>query len=624
MNVKINDFGAKIGNDNKLHSIGQTSVLLEWTEENNILYRILLDCGLKSTLDENYDPKLDITNISRIRDIIDDKVLGFESGIQTCIASHCHEDHVGGFPWIYQYCKNKGIPKNAIPRLYMTSGTWKQFVPFQHELYDIFMEPAKGTGFEWDKGIINEIGVYKIDKDYNSVTDIIPRPPDFDIKIKFIPAGHIVGSTMIEIDTIKQGLLLGKILFTGDVCFRDGGFLVDPINQSIIKDSYKAVIMEGTYIWNRPDEFKKLRRPQLMEILKQKIIETMSKGGNIIFLVYGVDRTANVMVALREIIEENKTGIDFKGKVFLDTKIGGILTDQYRREFETFVKFEGPIEEYSYFRKDLIDRYNNGLGPSMMQLQKDKSTIYEYIQNTDHRNYIVEKFRNGSCITVATSATLQGGTALIRGSYMHPYGWGDNKNNLFLIVGSAIPGIMAKIALNQYRQTEKVSPGDGYADIVYSYYEIIDGEYKWFKEKLRFTSRLDDLGEFSAHANTDELVAFKQRINAEKFIVTHIGGRSGNAIAPVKIQTYINDIFMSGLSNYYKQGMKLPIRGDIAILDGKNIVNISLEPDRKTIALDNITYNMLRIKCIKDKGDFGHTIACDVLRRLISEDTKNF
>lgn len=619
MYVRINDLGAKVGEDGKLHSIGQTSILLEWMEENVVLYRMMLDCGLKSKIDAGYNVKLNTTNLERIRNVMDDKVPGYESGIQALAASHCHEDHVGGYPWFYEYCKKKGIPVNGIPNLYMTSSTWKQFVPFQEDLYDLFVEPAKGSGFEWNKGIINEIAIYRIDKKYYTEQDVSPKPLDFDIRLRFLPAGHIVGSSMIEIDTIKQGISLGKILFTGDTCFREGGFLVDPINVQVIKDAYKAVIMEGTYIWNRPDEYKKLRCPELREILKGKIVDTITKGGNVVLLVYGVDRTANILVAVREIIDENKTGLDFKGKVFLDTKIGGNITRGYKYDFESFIRFDFSNEEQSYFKKTLVNRYNNGLGPSMLQLA-DKTDMFTYIQNSEHRAEIVEKHRDGGCIVAATSATLQGGTAVIRGSYMHPEGWGSDKKNLFIIVGGAIPGVMAKRALNQYRETEKQSPGNGWCDIAYSYYEKIDEGYKWYTEKLRFSSRLDDLSEFSAHANVDELLSFKQNVNSEKFIVTHIGGHMGNATSPDRAQTYINDTFMSGLSRLRKKGANLPLRGDIVILDGRNKAIVELEPDRKTLVMNTETYNALRIKCIKDKGDFGHTIACNVIMRLITED----
>ncbi len=624
MHIRVNDLGCKIGDNNRLYSIGSTSILLEWMEGDIVLYRMMLDCGLKSTTDKkNVDNEkyrtLDITNVSRIRDIMEDKVPGYNSGIQTLAISHCHEDHVGGYPWFYTYCKNKGIPEPR-PKLYQTIMTWRQFLPFQDDLYEIFEEPAQESEFNWDKSIVNEIAAYAHPVDYWTWIHVSPKPQDFEIRLRFIPAGHIVGSSMIEVDTQKDGISLGKILFTGDVCFRDGGFLVDPINQQMVTDTYEAVIMEGTYLRNRLDPSeenkitgrptKKLQRPELREILKGKIIDTLGKGGNLVLLVYGIDRTANILVALREIIDENKLGIDLRNKVFLDTKIGGKIVDAYKKNFESFVRFTGSHEDYAYFRKELVNRYNNGLGPSMLQQATDQSVIYEYVSGITHRSQVVEKFQNGGCIVVATSATLEGGTALIAGSYMHPNGWGSDPKNLFLIVGGAIPGISASRAIRDCRN-------QGFAEIWYSNYIIEEGgKYKLFKERLMFSSRLDTLDEFSAHANPEELRDFKRRVSARKYIVTHIGGN----FSPEVTQSYVNDIFMAEMSRSYLKGFKLPLRGDVAILDGNHKIDIELKQDEKTLKMDQLTYGMLLTKVVKEKGYYGSTTVCDVIKRLITED----
>lgn len=623
MYIRVNDLGAKVER-NRLYNIGATSILLEWMEGDIVLYRMMLDMGLKTTTDEKNVSNdkyriLDITNVSRIRDIMEDKVPGYNSGIQALAVSHCHEDHVGGYPWFYQYCKDKGIPEPR-PKLYQTIMTWRQFLPFQDDLYEIFEEPAKESEFNWEKTIVNEIAAYADPVDYWVWKPVSPKPQDFEIRIRFIPAGHIVGSSMIEVDTQKDGVSLGKILFTGDVCFRDGGFLVDPINQQIITDTYEAVIMEGTYLRNRLDPtienkiagkpIKKLQRPELREILKGKIIDTLGKGGNLVLLVYGIDRTANILVALRELIDENKLGIDLRNKIFLDTKIGGKIVDAYKKNFETFVRFTGSHEDYAYFRKELVNRYNKGLGPSMLQSAIDQSIIYEYVSGIAHRSEKVEQFRNGGCIVVATSATLEGGTAMIAGSYMHPNGWGSDPKNLFLIIGGAIPGISASRAMRDCRN-------QGFAEIWYSNYIIgEDGKFKWFKEKLVFSSRLDTLDEFSAHANPEELRDFKRRISAKKYIVTHIGGN----YSPEATQSYVNDIFMSELSKNYLKGFNIPTRGDVAILDGDHKMIVDLKPDEKILKMDQLTYAMLMVKVVKDKGYYGSTTACDVIKRLITED----
>jgi len=236
--------------------------------------------------------------------------------------------------------------------------------------------------------------------------------------------------------------------------------------------------------------------------------------------------------------------------------------------------------------------------------------MYEYVSGMDHRSQVVEICRNGGCIVVATSATLEGGTALIAGSYMHPDGLGSDPKNLFLIVGGAIPGISASRAVRDYRK-------QGFAEIWYNNYTIgEDGKWIWFKEKLMFSSRIDTLDEFSAHANPEELRAFKRRVSSELFIVTHIGGN----YSPGVTQSYVNDIFMSEMSRSYLKGFKVPTRGDVAILDGRHHVIVNLNCDEKTLKMDILTYGMLLTKVVKEKGYYGSITACDVIKRLITQD----
>ncbi len=616
MDIRINDLGAHVDKFNNLHSIGCTSILLEWMEDNSVLYRMLLDCGLKSTYKQNsWDRILDDTNILRIKNVIDDKVSGYNSGIQAMALSHCHEDHVGGYPWFYTYCKQNNIPIDGIPKLYTTTMTWKQFFPFQTELYDLFVEPARGSGYQWDKSIINEMRSYVMPMSYNLDFPLNPKPRDFEIRLKFIPAGHIVGSAMAEIDTLVKGSSIGKILYTGDTCFRNGGFLVDGINGLVSKkrmtfDSYNTIIMEAIYLRNRQEQFLKLQRPVLKELLENEIKDTITKGGNVVLLVYGVDRTANVLVALREIIDENKIGIDLKNRIYLDTSIGGKITNEYIKEFDSFIN--GNLSEmYSFFREELTNRANNGLGPSMLQSAKEKVDIYEFRHGIEQRKELIETYRNGGCIVVATSATMEGGTALMTDGYMHPDCWGSDQKHLFLIIGGAIPSTMAKRAMKQLEDTK-----GKFAEIYYQQYDRGEnGEIVWMgKEKFKFTSRLKEFSHFSAHANYKELFDFKTTTNHEKLILTHIGGSEDVKTT----QQYANNVFMSGIPSYFLKGYKPPLRGDVVILDGNNPEIVHLKENEKTITWDKEAYKMLMSTCISLKGDYNERIPSDVIKFLIS------
>jgi predicted metal-dependent RNase len=619
MDILLSDLGVRIGNNNHLSSIGRTSVLLEWAEDGTILYRMLLDMGLKSDYikdDRNRKRILDLTNISRIENIMQDKVLGFDNGIQCMALSHCHQDHAGGYPWFFQMCKNKKIRP---PSLYMTRMTRSQFIPFQNELYDLFEEPAKGTVYDWDKSIINEIvgRDMTISKDYNTPIIIEPRPPDFDIKLTFKNAGHIVGSTMTELETVKYGDSIGEILFTGDICFRDGSFLVDHANMGDIKKHYKAIIFEGTYMHHGFFEYKKeyekyakLKRNDLKRLLKKYVEDTLGKGGNLILLVYAMDRSANILSALRELIDaEEGVGIDIdlKNRIFLDTSSGRIITNEYLDAFQKFIMWSGEEEEKEgYLRRGLKNRCNQGF-ISFLQ-SADKRYIFEPIRGSEDRLETIERFGDGGCIIIATSATLDGGTALLQNSYMYPNGWGDNLKNLFLIIGKAIPGTTAWYAVNDIKENGCAwLPFLAYGDDGKSY-------INWGQ----FCGRLEEFDQFSAHANYTELVGLINGTDAEKYLLTHIGGGYGID----RMRRHINDTFMSGIKPFYRQGVSLEKRKNIEILTATNKIHIRLDPSKDSLPLDGNTKDMLRGKCIRLKGSYNDVVANDVIRYLISEHDK--
>lgn len=622
MRIMVNDLGSKNGDDGKLHSIGQTSILLEWMEENNVLYRMLLDMGLKSKEDDTPDEH----NLLKIKNIMEDEVSGYDSGIQAMACTHCHEDHIGGYPWFYHhFLKNtnyknkegkiiKGFPVSGIPKLFMTSGTQNQFSVSQDDLYGTF-SPEKTNMFYWDKTIINEINSfirprYWSSESYNITLGGCPKPPGFDIYIRFRSSGHILASSMIEIDTIRNNKSLGKILFTGDVCFREGSFLVNPITPSSIKDTYKAIIMEGTYIWDRPDTIKKEKCNRLLELLRDKINDTLiNKGGNVVLLVYAIDRTANILVALRQLVDGNYLGLNMRNKIFLDTRTGRHISRGYEYDLVHDLRF-GADKEEEYFKDEIVNRYKTN-GKSIFQLD-DGNEVMTNVIHPDMRKEIIDNYRNGGCIVIATSATLKGGTALIQDSYMHPNGWGSDKKNLFLVIGSAIPGIKARIALGYYKDFKK-------CNLDFSYRIGDEGRGT---ESAEFSSRLEEMPEYSAHANINELRDFVKSTHSNMYIFTHLGGRGGKSIEVSRYQTYINDTFMSGVRPSKKMGAKLIDRGDTYILSENMPASIELEQATYNVEFDKETYNMLNIKCRRDKGDFYDKLACDVIRRLITEDDK--
>lgn len=118
-------------------------------------------------------------------------------------------------------------------------------------------------------------------------------------RIKFHPAGHILGSTFVEVEIVSFKSSKGKkrIVFSGDLGAPYTPILCSP------RSPYHAdiLVLESTY-GNRIHKGRKDRRNVLLKILKKSI----SDNGIVIIPVFAVGRTQELLYELNEIVESNK------------------------------------------------------------------------------------------------------------------------------------------------------------------------------------------------------------------------------------------------------------------------------------------------------------------------------
>ncbi|MEG6616451.1 MBL fold metallo-hydrolase [Peptococcaceae bacterium 1198_IL3148] len=119
--------------------------------------------------------------------------------------------------------------------------------------------------------------------------DIIPITPE--VTVRFIDAGHIFGSSMIEI-WVKEGQEETKLLFSGDIGNYDQPFINNP--SLVFNADY--VFMESTY-GNRRHK----NSHNKAEMLAQAIRDTYKKGGNLVIPAFAVGRTQDIVYEIAEL-----------------------------------------------------------------------------------------------------------------------------------------------------------------------------------------------------------------------------------------------------------------------------------------------------------------------------------
>ena len=116
------------------------------------------------------------------------------------------------------------------------------------------------------------------------------------ISARFIPAGHILGSSFIEVEITGRDTSPIKVLFSGDVGRYDEPILNDPAQV----EEVDYLLVESTYGNRLHDEGDP--KAKLAEIINQ----TVERGGKIVIPAFAIGRTQLLVYYLRELEDEGR------------------------------------------------------------------------------------------------------------------------------------------------------------------------------------------------------------------------------------------------------------------------------------------------------------------------------
>ena len=188
------------------------------------------------------------------------------------------------------------------------------------------------------------------------------------ISVRFLDAGHLLGSASVEITVEEEGKK-EVLLFSGDLGNKDRPLIRDPQ----LPEYADSVIIESTY-GNRLHGPRKDYLGQLTEILQ----ETFDRGGNVVIPSFAVGRTQEFLYLLREIKEKGLIKGHENFPVFVDSPLAAEATKIYFSDL------------YDYYDEEMLALVERGINVlEFPGLQISVTTAESMAINEDKRPKVI-------------------------------------------------------------------------------------------------------------------------------------------------------------------------------------------------------------------------------------------
>lgn len=399
---------------------------------------LLVDCGMEQGADiyVNQDIPVNAAEIDYV------------------LVTHAHIDHSGLLPLLYS--------RGFRGKIYATQATTELCHIMLKDSAHIQMFEA-----EWKNRKAKRAGKPQVEPMYN-MDDAIGVLEHFipcsygekiaiseDISIRFIDAGHLLGSSSIEVWGKEEDREV-KLVFSGDIGHENKPLIRNP---QYIKDA-DYVIMESTYgdrVHQNPPDYAK----ELARVCK----ETFTRGGNLVIPAFSVGRTQEMLYFLRKIKTENLLPEFRDFEVYIDSPLAVEATNIFHKSVE---------ECFDEEAREMVEKGINPIGfPGLKTaVTSDESKNINFIQKP--------------IVIISASGMCEAGR--IRHHLKHNL-WREDSTILF--VGYQVPGTLGNHLLNGAK------------------------EVKLFGETIEVRARIENLPGISGHADQPHLLewikAFEQK-----------------------------------------------------------------------------------------------------------------
>ena len=318
--------------------------------------KFLLDSGIRLHTDFIY-PRFHLLNIENFLDGLWE--------LDGILLSHGHIDHVGSLPAVVEDARD--VP------IYTTPPT--------REILELQLKQSLTSASFGDEGLmdfprVRDFNAIRVQRAIENITPISWSDPIVfqTCQITFFPAGHILGASMVYIESD-----VGNILFTGD--FTSFDQLTVPKYQLPDNLDVDLLITESTYGYQESLYVGDVEEER--EHFAQKIDLCLGGGGTVLIPAFAIGRSQEIALILRSLIQ---TGRLWPFSIYIDG-LARVACDIYENNN---VQVFGPeIEKAPQGFIDTLDSFNGVIiASSGMLLDNSVSARYAERLLPDPRNSV--------------------------------------------------------------------------------------------------------------------------------------------------------------------------------------------------------------------------------------------
>ncbi len=398
--------------------------------------RLLLDCGLyqgrrKNAYERNKNFPFDPASIDAV------------------VLSHAHIDHSGNLPTLVRAGFQGEIYATAATRDLAAHLLVDSARIQESDVRRVNRRREKEGKRLFEPLYTEEDAVATLDRFVNVPYDR-PRALYPDVVLRFIDAGHILGSASVVLDFDVVGQRR-RVLFSGDIGRKGVPILREP--QTIGDVDY--VIMESTYGARTHEPAS-----DAQEVLREAIRTCCDHGGKLLIPSFALGRTQGLAYRLNEMWEEGSLpNVD----VYIDTPLGVNVTEVYRLHPECY-------------DREMLDRIAKESDEDPLGFER-----LTYITKSEESRRLNDS--NDPAVIIAPSGMCEGGRILHH--LIHHVG---KPSTTVLFVGFQAPGTLGR--------------------------RILEGaeEARIFDDMYPIRAQVKKANAYSAHADRGELLEWIETV----------------------------------------------------------------------------------------------------------------